>query len=282
VSAWRKIERALRPYVIPNLTLVLIVGQVTMFVLGVLNPEFAQKITLQPQLVLAGEWWRMFTFIFVPTTTVPIFLLMGLLFLHMIGNALEGYLGTVKYNLFILTSVLTTIGSALLVGIFAPTTQFIGNEHVYGSLFLAFAWLYPDVQLLVMFILPVKIKWLALITVFFYVVELSNALGNLNGGGWLICVTILAANLNLLIFFGQDFYGYFRSNQRRMVGQVKQFQESKKPRHVCVVCGANNLTHPEHDFRYCPDCAGTPAYCQEHLRGHVHITQNAANTRTPI
>jgi hypothetical protein len=153
---------------------------------------------------------------------------------------------------------------------------------VYGSLFLAFAWLYPDFNLMIYFIIPVKVKWLALLTVFLYAVSFSKGLSNLANGGWVTCLIILAGNLNLLLFFGTDFYYFLRSRQRRMTQQVKQIHASQKPRHVCVVCGANNLTHPQHDFRYCPECEGTPAYCQDHLPGHTHLGPQRAAGKMPL
>ena len=282
MSGWRKFERRLRPFAIPNLTWILIVGQVVAFILGMAKEGFADAITLKPHAVAAGEWWRLFTFIVDPTTRNPLFLLCGLMFLNLIGTALEAHLGTVRYNLFILISYLSTIAVAALRGNDAPADFVVTNGFIYGSLFLGFAWLYPEFEILVMFILPVKVKWLALITVLFFVFDFSNALSTFAQGGWRECFVILAANLNLLIFFGRDFYLRLRSGQTRMVRQVQQIQEARKPRHVCVICGANNLTHPQCDFRYCPQCAGTPAYCEEHLRGHEHIMKNDVPEKSPL
>jgi hypothetical protein len=250
--------------------LVLIFGQVVAFCLGLLQPGFLEAIALVPSKVLAGEWWRLATFPIVPTTLNPLFLLFGLTLFHLMGSALEGHFGTLRYNLFLLVSYLCCLGVALLFGWIGQGQMEVTNGFLYGSVFLAFAWLFPDFELSLFFILPVKVKWLALLTVAGYVWTFSQGLFQFADGGWIICLLVLAANLNLLLFFGRDFWVRLRSGQRRMVQQARVLRTANQPRHVCVVCGANNLTHPDRDFRYCTDCAGTPAYCNEHLQGHLH------------
>ena len=183
---------------------------------------------------------------------------------------------TVRYNAFVLTSWAASIVVALVSARFLPAGAFESNLFLYGSIFLAFAWLYPDFELLLAFILPVKIKWLALLALFGMLVELTRGMKTFSSGGWFTCLMILAANLNLLLFFGADFLGFLRAGNRRMSRQIGQARDARLPRHTCIVCGATNLSHPDRDFRYCPECAGTPAYCSEHLAGHVHVAGGVA------
>lgn len=265
------LERSLRPFAIPNLTLVLIVGQVIAYALGEIQPGLAASLRLEPAALLRGEWWRLVTFLFDPPTRNPLFLLFEWSLLHLMGNALEGHLGTVRYNGFVLTSWAASVAVALASAWFLPEGAFGSNVFLYGSIFLAFAWLYPDFELLLAFILPVKIKWLALLGLFGTTVAFSRGLSSFASGGWFTCLMILVANLNLLVFFGAEFVGFFRAGNRRMVRQIGAARAARQPRHVCVVCGVTNLSDPDRDFRYCPECAGTPAYCDEHLAGHVHI-----------
>lgn len=271
------LERSLGPYAIPNLTLVLIVGQVLAFLLGEIRPDLAGALRLEPAALLRGEWWRLVTFLFEPASRNPLFLLFGLMLLHLMGNALESHLGTVRYNGFVLTSWAASVAVALVAARFLPAGAFGSNLFLYESIFLAFAWLYPDFELLLAFILPVKIKWLALLALFGTLVAFSGGVTGFASGGWFTCLMILAANVNLLLFFGADFLGFLRAGNRRMTRQLGESRAARQPRHTCIVCGATNLSHPDRDFRYCPECAGTPAYCSEHLAGHVHRTEGAAS-----
>lgn len=271
-----RLERSLRPLAIPNLTLVLIVGQVIAYVVGEIQPALAAAIRLEPAAVLRGEWWRLFTFLFEPPNRNPLFLLLELMLLHLMGTALEGHLGTVRYNGFVLVSWLASVLVALAAAWFLPGESVGTNAFIYGSIFLAFAWLYPDFELLLAFILPVKIKWLALLAAFGYLVAFSRGVSTLAAGGWFLCLLILAANVNILLFFGGDIVSFFRAGNRRMSRQLGRARSARTPRHVCIVCGATNLSHPDRDFRYCPECDGTPAYCNEHLAGHAHRSETPA------
>ena len=270
------LERSLRPFAIPNLTLVLVVGQVLAFLVGEIRPDLAGAMRLEPAAVLRGEWWRLVTFLFEPASRNPLFLLFGLMLLHLMGNALESHLGTVRYNGFVFTSWAASVAVALVASRFLPAGAFGSNLFLYESIFLAFAWLYPDFELLLAFILPVKIKWLALLALLGTLVTFSRGVADLAFGGWFTCLMILAANLNLLLFFGADFLGFLHAGNRRMSRRLGEARDARQPRHVCIVCGATNLSHPDRDFRYCPECAGTPAYCSEHLAGHAHLPPGAA------
>lgn len=281
----RRLERRLAPFAIPNLTQILIAGQVVVFLLMIAKPDIVALLEMRPSAVLQGEAWRLFTFLFVPgvgdpTSTLTIlFFIMGMIFLHLMGGALESNWGAVRYNVFILVGYLASIGSAVLAGAVLNGEQVATNLYLYGSIFLAFAYLYPDYQILIFFILPVKVKWIALLTVAAYVLSFLGGLLTFRQGGWLDCVLILSANLNLFLFFGRDMAQRIRSGNRRMARRFEQVSQVNTARHVCIVCGATELTHPDREFRYCTQCEGTPAYCNEHLAGHQHRTASNVGTR---
>jgi Pyruvate/2-oxoacid:ferredoxin oxidoreductase delta subunit len=137
-----------------------------------------------------------------------------------------------------------------------------------GSVFLAFAFLNPEFEMLLFFILPVKIKWLALLTWIGYGYKLAV-------GSWPTRLMVLAAIGNFLVFFAGDIVQRIRTGRRRMSHQAKVFAatpDEKEPRHRCHVCGKTDLTNPLLDFRYCSKCAGDQCYCPEHIFNHVHVT----------
>ena len=256
------LDKHLGRYAVPRLTLVLLTGQVLFFIVGAGAPAtgLLNLMMLDAQKVVAqGEVWRLVTFLFIPPATHPVFLIFAWYLFYLMGTALEQHWGPFRYNLFIFLGWLATAAIAFL-----PPGLPVSNAYLAGSIFLAFAYLFPDFQLLLFFILPVKIKWLALIT------WLSYAWSFLVAPDWTERFTILAATANFLLFFGRDLAWKMRTGNRRMVQQVVAIQEVREARHTCRVCGVSNLSHPDTDFRYCTDCKPAQCYCPKHLDMHAH------------
>ncbi len=261
-----KLQRRFGRFAIPNLTLVIIAGQVFFYLLNYGNPEIIGldgphgKIDLIPTLVLQqGEYWRLVTFIFTPPSTHAIFMLFAWYIFFLMGTALEGTWGAFRYNLFLLIGYLATLGAAFTVPTATATTGFIG-----GSVFLAFAYMFPDFKLSLFFILPIRIKWLAMLTWFVYFLVVIR-------GDWHVRGLLAASLVNYFLFFGRDIALRIRSGHRSMQTQSKRIARQNTPRHCCRICGITNLTHPGTDFRYCSQCADASCYCEEHLRNHDHV-----------
>jgi hypothetical protein len=170
---------------------------------------------------------------------------------YLMGSALEGYWGVFRFNLFLLLGWGLTVAVAFLTPGSYTTNLFLG-----GSVFLAFAFLNPDFEMLIFFILPVKIKWLALIQWVFYGYALLF-------GSWSVRLATLASVGNFLVFFAGDIVQRIKTGRRRMEHQARQAaaRENDEPRHRCVICGKNERTHPLEDFRYGDD---DRCYCAEH------------------
>jgi hypothetical protein len=261
-SILNKLERNLGRYGVPRTTEGLIILQVLTYVLTYARPEILQTIYLIPTYVLQGEVWRLFTFLAVPPVTNPFFAFFFFYLFYMMGTALEGYWGTFRYNIYLLIGYFATVAFSFLTPN-VPAT----NVFLQGSVYLAFAFLYPDFQLYLLFIIPVKIKYLAILTWAGYLLVFIF-------GSWSSRVLVLASILNFFLFFGRDIADRIRTGRRRMEYQAKQFGSSPKEDfyHRCTICGITDKTHPEMDFRYCTQCHGTCCYCSEHLRDHDHIT----------
>jgi hypothetical protein len=269
MSRLRRWERRLEPFAISNLTQFLIAGQAVVFLAIWLRPGLAEQLTLQPARLWAGEWWRALSFVFVPALGL-IFWILAMMVLHLAGTALESMWGTLRYNLFVLTGILFTVAAAAVIGAVAPMDEAVSNAWLYSSIFLAFAYLNPEFELLMMLVIPVKIKWLGLLTLAASAYAFLTGLATFRQGGWVLCLVVLAGNLNLLLFLGPDLFRRVRRGNLRALQRHEQAQRASTPRHVCTVCGATERSHPDREFRYCPQCAGTPAYCNEHLAGHEH------------
>jgi hypothetical protein len=252
------LNRSFGRYAVQNLTLVIIFSQVITYILVVARPEMLERMILIPQKVLEGEWWRLISFLAYPPTMMPLFLLFFWYIFYLFGSALEATWGAFNYNLYLLLGYLATAGASFL----RPDDP-TGNGFLYGSLFLAFAYLYPNFELCIMFVLPVKIKWLALLQWIVYGFAMLS-------GGLVEWIQVTASVCNFLIFFSPEIYSRARSGRWRMAQQVKKFTEPKKARHICRVCNATNLTHPTLQFRYCSKCPEMACFCEVHLQEHRH------------
>ena len=183
------LERTFGRFALPNLSLYLVVGQVAFWGLSMLAGFDLERIMLRPVAVVHGEPWRLFTFLFVPPNASPLFIAFAWYIFFIMGNALEEHWGVFRYNVFIFTGWLLTVMMAFLVPGAYGTNLFLA-----GSVFLAFAFLNPDFELMIFFILPVKIKWLALIQWLIYGLTLAT-------GNWSSRLAVLASLGNFLIFF---------------------------------------------------------------------------------
>jgi hypothetical protein len=267
MSLLTKLERFLGRFAIPNLTLYLVMGQVLVWGLAVLTGFNVEHIALLPAAVFAGEAWRLVTFLFLPPGGgTGVFAVLMIAFawyiFYLMGAALEHYWGAFRYNAFIGFGWLFTAAVAFLT-----PGAYASNLFLAGSVFLAFAWLNPDFELLIFFILPVKIKWLALLQWLYYGYVMVV-------GDWSDRLMVLAATGNFLLFFSGEIVGRMRSGRRRM--EYKTRAAAAQPevgaaRHRCRVCGKTELTHPQLDFRYCSKCAGNQCYCSEHIFSHEHV-----------
>lgn len=270
---WR-LEQALGWAAVPNVTLWLIVPQVALYLLTQLPaaPLNLQdtwfRLALMPHKVFQGEIYRLASFLLLPPMSDPICAFFFWWLFYLMGTSLERHWGTFKYNAFLWTGYVAVVGASFI-------TQFplVTNLFLEQSVFFAFAWLCPHFTLMIFFVIPVEIRWLAglgwigLIYSFVIVED------------WSFRVTLVASVANFLIYFHEEIrnwigFGYRRMN--RSAGALARREPTF--RHRCTTCGITDLTHPHVDFRYCSQCAGQHAYCPPHLTGHEHIPAEAPST----
>ncbi len=265
-----QLDRRFGRFALTHVTLYLIIGQVFVCLSALLQLLDLRQFVLVPILVTHGEPWRLLTFLFYPPPVNfgSMFSLALLPFawwiFYLMGNALESYWGAFRYNIFLLTGIGLAIGAAFLTPM-SPVT----NAFIAGSVFLAFAWLNPDFELALFFVLPIKIKWLALFTCLLYAYQLATGPAPVR---W----QIVASVLTFLLFFGRDVLNAIRYRRRTMAVQSRRVAEEKngaEPRHKCRICDKTDLTNPEMDFRYCSKCAGDECYCPEHIANHEHVLE---------
>ncbi len=279
-----KFEKKFGKYAIPNLTLILILCYAVGYVLMIFNSNLLMYLTLNPCLILRGQVWRLFTWILVPPSSFDMFTIIMLLFYYNIGTTLERTWGDYRYNVYLLSGMLfTVIGSFLCMGYFyltgyselEITLAFYSNFMCFStyfinmSIFLAFAATFPDVQVLLMFVIPVKVKWMGII---YGVMILWYFLT----WGTFARFAIAASLLNFLVFFlSTRSLFHLSPKQVKRRAQFKQ-QVKKNPnpritRHKCAICGRTEQDDETLEFRFCSKCNGNYEFCQEHLFTHEHF-----------
>lgn len=246
-----KLERKLGFLAFQNLTLYLIIGQVAMFGLASFSPNpgaVLGNLVFTWERFLSGEFWRIFTFMLIPPQAYWLFLVFAWLIFYMMGTFLEHHWGVFRYNLYVLTGAL----GALLSGLVHPYYP-VFNHYLGLSIWFGFAYLNPNYELRIYFILPVKVKWIALFSLGLVALEFFGA--SLAGK-----VIILGSLINFPIFFGADILRWIRSKQRVSQMKAERKKLEVEPFHTCSVCGATDLSHPDRDFRYrkegavCSEC----------------------------
>lgn len=273
----KNFERKFSKYAIPNLSLYLIIGYAFGYLIQIINSSLLDYLALDPVMILHGQVWRLFTWILVPPTTQNLFFtIITLYFYYSIGTTLERIWGAYRYNCYLFSGMLfTVLGSFILYGIFAAmgagNVSFgdsFNTYYVNMSIFLAFAATLPDMQVLLMFIIPVKVKYMGIIYGVYLVLECLM-------GGIINWVIIGSSLLNFVVFFITS----RRTTQRMSPKQIKRRQEFKTQvrhtaritRHKCAICGRTEETNPELEFRFCSKCNGNYEYCQDHLFTHKHV-----------
>ena len=200
-----QMQRRFGRFAMPYVTEGLIACQVLTYFLVWAQPTYVDRIALIPSRVLQGEVWRLATFLCEPPITNPVFAFFAWYMFFLMGMALEGTWGTFRYNVFLLTGYLATVAVSFL-----QPDQPASIGFLQGSVFLAFAYLFPDFEFLLFLILPVKVKWLALLAWIGYGYAFLF-------GDWMTRLMVAASVCNFFLFFGHDIYLRMKSGQRRMV-----------------------------------------------------------------
>ena len=262
-SVLTRLERRLGRFAIPNLMSYVVGGMAIAFALGLVRPKIVEAMALDFAAIRAGQVWRLVSYIFVPGTTSPIFLLFQLGFTWFIGRSLEGEWGAFKLNAYYLLGMLGTTAAAWLTG-GSP-----GNLYLNTSLFFAFATLFPNQQVTLYLLIPVRVKWLALLSL--------GLLGfAFMTGSWGTRAGIVAALANYLLFFAPALVGCARARAGHgaaAVGERRRASLRPEPKpaasaRACGTCGATEADGADIRVCSCAKCGVPTTFCLEHARNH--------------
>lgn len=269
---------------IPNLMLWVSIATGIVYIFNEMDRSGALFYWLyfDPQLILQGQVWRLFTYTLLGGSMNLFWTALLLLCYYSLGQAIENIWGTLRFNLFYFSGLLLTDLICLVLGI--PTA---GAFYLNMSLFLAYATLYPNARFTLFFIIPVPAWVLA-------VIDLVTIFSGVFSGFPAGLIPLVAVG-NYFLFFGKDWVRVFpdtwRLNASRAMKKAKNPKSKTIPfnaagsyqathakvqapyTHKCTVCGRTDADSPDLEFRYCSRCKGYHCYCQDHISNHAHITE---------
>lgn len=282
-------EKKFGKYAIPNLTILLIGCYLIGYIMTYVNSNFFNFLTLDiHKIVTQGQVWRIISWLLVPPESPDIFTIIMLFFYYSIGTTMERTLGTYKYNVFIFRGILLTVLGAFLCygfcfllyggilkevdsnyvqSIFEMYAYLFSTYYINMSIFLAFAIVYPEMQVLLMFVIPIKVKWLGIL-------DLVLLGYSFISGGLFTKFAVGAALVNIAIFFFTvRNLGHLRPKQlkRRIQYQQNMQQGRSIAKHKCAICGQTDESDPTLEFRFCSKCNGNYEYCSRHIYTHEHV-----------
>ena len=279
-----KLERKYGKYAIPNLTLILISGFILGYLIEIFMPEGLQLLAMNPEKILHGQIYRLVTWVVIPPSSASILVIITLFFYFSIGRTLENSWGDFRYTVYILSGIIFTdvgmMGTYLVMHLMGQSQllDMYYQAGLYGastyylcmSMFLAYAFMFPDMQVLLYFIIPIKVKWLGYLDIaYLLVMILQYGYMQYYTG----MVTVIMSVLNFILFYFMSkgktkMTPAQRKRNRKYKQQVRQSQILT--RHKCAICGQTELDNPNLEFRYCSRCKGNYEYCQNHLFTHEH------------
>ncbi len=275
-----KMERKFGKYAIRNLTQYIIITYVIGYVLQLLGQTgvpVLRYLALDPGLILHGQIWRLVSWVLIPPGRFNLITLIMLFTYYQLGTVLEKTWGSFLYNVYIFFGlIMTVIGAFILYAVVGDAYTLMGygaqfsTYYVSLSIFLGFALTYPDLQMMLYFLIPIKIKYLAVVDVVYLLYSVIR-------GNWATRIVIICSLMNVIVFFLLT-RNYSRINPRE-VHRKNRFKKSVSrgpaknggATHKCAVCGRTEKDDPNLEFRFCSKCKGNYEYCQDHLFTHEHV-----------
>ena len=325
-----KLERRFGRYAIHNLPLILILFQVIGYTLQAAMPKMLAWLCFDPSLICSGQIWRLFTWVLMPPSGLSIFTVIMLMFYYWIARTLAGTWGDFYFNVFIFGGMLLTdVGMMIAYPIFLSLgsytammniglmSLYVTTYYIQTSILLAFAFTYPDAQVLLYFVIPIKMSWLGI----FYGIMLIYDFYRVGFATPRLVMLLSVANFLVYFFSTRNLKRFSpkeinrRAQFRKAAGQggrtfgmpggrrtggpsagssgsVRTGSTNRRStsehtkiypggaRHRCTICGRTELDDDRLEFRFCSKCEGNYEYCQDHLFTHQHI-KNGVPTADP-
>lgn len=309
---FNKLERKYGRFAIKNLMFYIIALYAFGFIINLFFPDvYSAFFSLDAEKIIEhGQIWRIVTFIIQPPTSSIIFILFTLYLYYMIGVVLENAWGAFRFNVYFIMGVVLHVLAAIVIYLIFGKNFQLSTYYLNMALFMAFATIQPDMQMLLFFVIPIKIKWLAYLDAAFFAATIifGYLAPWLPVKTWLTLYSIgiiatpevataaLISMINFIVFFlmsrtnrktkGQKAYRQVMKEKSRSYGTSSNQNEQsgtsdikgsnkfhRIAKHKCAVCGKTENDGDDLIFRFCSKCDGNYEYCNEHLYTHKHVTK---------
>ena len=262
---------------IPNLMLYIVIGNAIIWLFGMMDRSgtLISLLRFSPYDILRGQVWRLVTFLLIPQNT-SLLAVLFFYFYYLIGRTLEMQWGAGKLTIYVFSGALLSVLYCFLIYAIFRINLELDARFIYLSLFFPFATLFPDMQVLLFFIIPIKMKWLAIVDAGLFLLEVVFL-------PFPHKLLPLVAILNYLVFCGDWLLDYFRPqsvarrknviNFRAEARRIRKMRENQPYSRRCEVCGRTDAEYPDLEFRYCSRCQGYHCFCMDHINNHRHFTQ---------
>lgn len=265
-----------RSFGIPRLMLFIVLISAAVFIIG--GNELFNFMAFSPALIMRGEVWRLITWVFLPLPANFIFVIIALYFYFFIGSTLEREWGTAKFTIYYIFGLLINIIYGFIVWFAVGVSVNLSPSFLNLSMFFAFATLFPEFTVRLFFVIPIKVKWLALFNAAFFVFSIVS---DIIDSRLFTALLPIVALLNYVLMCGDELLAHIKPIKMRTSPQVVNFKKaakqakrdlSDKPyRHKCAVCGRTDSDYPNLEFRYCSQCNGYHCFCVDHINNHIHF-----------
>lgn len=240
---------------------------------------YAQYLCLNMQAVLHGQVWRLVTFMVYPPGGGLVMSLLIMLIYYHFGTTLERCWGAFRFNLFVFSGIFFHIVAAVVVTLLEGNCILAGANYLHMTMMLAFITEFPDTVFYVMYILPVKAKWIGIVDAIYLGAMivfglLSPLIPTIQISDFTTGVVVLLCVLNYIIYFFSAPGSHYTPRQiKRRVEFAHKVKApmAKAGHHRCAVCGRTEADGDELEFRFCSKCKGNFEYCQDHLYTHKHV-----------
>jgi len=224
--------------------------------------------------------WRLVTWIFIPLDSNFFLVAIAFYFYYFIGSTLEREWGTGKFTIYYFSGVLLNVIYGFISWYTANAYVPLIPYYLNFSMLLAFATLFPDLTVRLFFVIPIKVKWLAILTAVFFLYGIINGIMNAHVSAFSALLPVVAI-INYILFCGEELLSYIRPLKIRTSPQMVNFKKAAKQakrdlaekpyRHKCAVCGKTDTEYPDLEFRYCSRCNGYHCFCIDHINNHIHF-----------
>lgn len=280
MNLMQKLERKWGRYAIPRIHRYLIFAYFIGYVTQMFVPELMNYMAFSMELILQGQVWRLFTWIFCCNSS-SILTVLFVFCLFTLGETLERFMGTFRMNVYLIGGMLLNLVVGILLYVIPLLTigvglpAYLSNYYTLLSMYMAMAILMPDAVVNLYFVIPIKMKWMLVV----YLVSMAYELYVYYSMGGILFVLILGSQIictlvNLFCFFHFSKIRPSRKHKKRQREFQQQFSQPRPSanitRHKCVICGRTEKDDPNLTFRYCSKCTGNKEYCQDHLFTHTH------------